>query len=434
MVRGSPFGAQVGEETHPRATTRERVALVAAVLVIGAVGGWLAARGNPGRPPLVVTAALVAIGLLAYFNAVKVARYFHRGALAGWLSLDASAAVSLIALAAVGPWLALALALVSELLWWAGEGRHSELHKKAANVASYAAAAFAGAELLALLGHPAGHQSAGFGATAALALAGMAYILVNYFVTRGLVAMLADRQSVLATIRRELIPALPSVVIVVLIAALSAALVAAVGQLGLLPLMLAVVAPQLVLGAITVLSPPADRLSVAQASVRYADALADQLQLPRRQRRIIAAASRGEWGIPRSGLGLGNIWYGVGQARFYRHERYDGSGPLGIHGRWIPLESRVLALAQAWAELTAKQTLALAHREALARLEQCRGAFDPGLVAAARDVVAAHELEPAGPERAAPARGRHARTLARLVGATAPSPAAVSAVPLPISD
>ncbi len=51
-------------------------------------------------------------------------------------------------------------------------------------------------------------------------------------------------------------------------------------------------------------------------------------------------------------------------AAMYASERFDGTGgPAGLRGGMIPLECRVLAVADAWARLTARSTrAALAYR------------------------------------------------------------------------
>jgi hypothetical protein len=217
-------------------------------------------------------------------------------------------------------------------------------------------------------------------------------------------------------VRQELVPALPSVATIVLAAAASAVLTAAIGAIGLLPLAVAAAAPQLALTIITRCTPSACSLTIEQARTHYAAGLADQLRISRRQRRIVLAASRGDWGSRKLTGGLGEIWHSVGETRFYRDERYDGSGWLGVYGRWIPLESRVLAFAQAWAELTAKGTSELSHSAALHTLERQQARFDPYVLAGAQDLVDA-ELDTELASGRAPAIQRPIRRLAQLTGA-----------------
>ena len=65
----------------------------------------------------------------------------------------------------------------------------------------------------------------------------------------------------------------------------------------------------------------------------------------------------------------------------YHHERWDGTGyPSGRAGEEIPLEARVLAVADAFDAMTSDRPyrLALSQAEALAEVERCAGTqFDP---------------------------------------------------------
>ncbi|MGB2875519.1 MAG: HD-GYP domain-containing protein [Gaiellaceae bacterium] len=68
----------------------------------------------------------------------------------------------------------------------------------------------------------------------------------------------------------------------------------------------------------------------------------------------------------------------------YHHERWDGSGyPTGRAGEEIPLEARVLAVADAFDAMTSDRPYrrALRRDEALAEVERCSGTqFDPDIV------------------------------------------------------
>ena len=67
----------------------------------------------------------------------------------------------------------------------------------------------------------------------------------------------------------------------------------------------------------------------------------------------------------------------------YHHERWDGSGyPSGRAGEGIPLEARVLAVADAFDAMTTERSYksALSPEQALAELDRCAGSqFDPAL-------------------------------------------------------
>jgi HD-GYP domain-containing protein (c-di-GMP phosphodiesterase class II) len=65
----------------------------------------------------------------------------------------------------------------------------------------------------------------------------------------------------------------------------------------------------------------------------------------------------------------------------YHHERWDGTGyPSGKAGEEIPLEARVLAIADAFDAMTSDRPYrrALTQDEALAEVDRCAGTqFDP---------------------------------------------------------
>jgi diguanylate cyclase (GGDEF)-like protein/putative nucleotidyltransferase with HDIG domain len=78
------------------------------------------------------------------------------------------------------------------------------------------------------------------------------------------------------------------------------------------------------------------------------------------------------------------------------HERPDGGGyPLGLCGEAIPLEARILAVADAYEAMTSDRSYrsAMAHTAARAELERCAGTeFDARVVQALLDLLE-HEAE-----------------------------------------
>jgi hypothetical protein len=402
------------------ASWRERAAAAAAVAItLSALLALLAlvepALG-PHRQSVATVAALAAIAFLACSNVAVVARYQPAGAISDKLLLDATGVIALVALWLAGPAVALAASAAPDLvIRWRGPDRLRPL-SRLANFASYAAATVLADRTLAILGHAPAVHAVTVRAVPSLLLAGAVWFTTNYFVARGLVAMLAERRPVIATVRSELIPALPSVAVMIASAAATAAATALLGPVGLIGLAFAVLVPQLTVATLAWCSPPADTLEIDAGRGRYAAALCDQLGLDRRQRRVVSAAAGGDPGVSRFSGGLGDIWYAVGAARFYQRERFDGSGDYRLSGAMIPIESRVLAVADAWAKLTAKGTLSMSQAAAVAALERHQPRFDPRVVAAARSLIA---TDPAAEEPGCriPAPSTAARRLVTLVGA-----------------
>jgi putative nucleotidyltransferase with HDIG domain len=71
-------------------------------------------------------------------------------------------------------------------------------------------------------------------------------------------------------------------------------------------------------------------------------------------------------------------------AILHHHERFDGTGyPAGLNGEQIPVEARILAIADAYDAMVSPRPYRRAYtdREAMEELAKCAGAqFDPALV------------------------------------------------------
>lgn len=80
----------------------------------------------------------------------------------------------------------------------------------------------------------------------------------------------------------------------------------------------------------------------------------------------------------------------------YHHERWDGEGyPSGRAGEEIPVEARVLAIADAFDAMTSDRPYrrALSRRAALAEVERCAGTqFDPAIARIFLELFAEPEL------------------------------------------
>jgi putative nucleotidyltransferase with HDIG domain len=99
----------------------------------------------------------------------------------------------------------------------------------------------------------------------------------------------------------------------------------------------------------------------------------------------------------------------------YHHERWDGDGyPSGKAGEEIPIEARVLAIADAFDAMTSDRPYrrALSRSEALAEVERCAGTqFDPDIARVFLELFseAAGRGRLLGPLRLLPNRSRQAR-------------------------
>lgn len=172
---------------------------------------------------------------------------------------------------------------------------------------------------------------------------------------------------------------------------------------------------------------PVARLDPVTASRRYAVAIAEHLGFDRAARRRVDAVvrlafARGSSADPGEFLGHALAdGSEISCAAGHVTEWWNGEGgPAGIHGRIIPLDSRIAAVAQTWAALTADGSPRIGHHEALSHLEAAAGVrLDPTVVRAARAVVAQERLTAAEP--APEPRLHHLRVPPRLRRALAAS-------------
>jgi putative nucleotidyltransferase with HDIG domain len=78
------------------------------------------------------------------------------------------------------------------------------------------------------------------------------------------------------------------------------------------------------------------------------------------------------------------IMYDIGRVTRHHHERYDGKGyPDGLQGEKIPLEARIIAVADTYDAITSNRSYrnAKTHEEAIAELRRVAGTqLDPKLV------------------------------------------------------
>lgn len=357
------------------------IALVPAFSILAPSSRW-------DRP--VTLAALCAIALVSYSSMV-------------WMKpvvfLNGEFVAVLLAIGFLGPLPGLCVWLVAETAYFALDRHRLEAHL--ANVVSYASAALACAVVLDAIGAT---SPSGPLAYLGLAVAAIVMLCVNFAITRGIVAVILDGRSLRATVREELVRPAPATLTMVAIGVLTAFLYTRVGILALALFTFVVLVPQTVLPLL--LKPrPVLELEPSQAAALYAAAITQTMKLDRAQRLVVEDAvsflregdldlSRGEiTSIESSHL------LDVQEAVLYHREYWDGPHgfPGAVGGEMIPFASRVLAVAVAWARLTAAGSPGLNHSQALVQLESRAGLhFDPKVVAAVARIVEGERLGLAG--------------------------------------
>jgi diguanylate cyclase (GGDEF)-like protein len=111
-----------------------------------------------------------------------------------------------------------------------------------------------------------------------------------------------------------------------------------------------------------------------------------------------------EWAIMRGHAELGEqiveripALHAAGPAIRHHHEHFDGGGyPDGLAAHAIPIEARIVAVADTFSAMTQVRPYASARRteDALLELHRCSGTqFDPTVVAALETVLAAEEAD-----------------------------------------
>lgn len=346
---------------------------IAAFALIAPDSGW-------DDPVMIV--ALAAVSAIAYGAEARLKA-------ANRVFFGASLIIALVTLAVAGPLPALLVWLVPDVIarfvlrseGWLSPGL-------VANVTSYALAVVAGALVLELTGSP-----SGVAAAPALYAAGVAMAALNFCFARLTFAPFYQGYRPAALIRDEFLDLAPAVLGMLVIGVAAAVLTEGLGVLALAPLAAVIVIPQLALERIAA-GASAARLARADAMRLYTAAIADVLDLPRERRRELVCAAdllhtvRDPLDTPRLAWRNADVSY-IAFLALHAHERWAGDGlPAGLPAEAIPHGSRILAVASAWAGLTAAGTQEMAQSEAmLALAAQAGRAFDPNVVDAASRVV-----------------------------------------------
>lgn len=335
--------------------------------------------------PAAVSAGLAAIALISYFSAAVIKEVTLR--------VDAEFTVVLLALVLLGPVPAAVIWIATDLMAWSL--KRPPLHAVLANVASYGWAALAASLVLNAVcsGDPARLDSAS--AYPAIALAGFVLVTVNFVIARGIFAVIGLGRSLVATMMREFVDPLPGICFMLALGVGTAYLYTKIGVLAFAAFSLITIVPQTLLPLFLKRRLVAE-LEHTEAVAVYADAIADSLELSAPERLVLKDAAhyvRERPLIPRDGtfsdLSAAHRTALVEAVLYYR-EHWDGHGgtPGAVGGAMIPITSRILAVADSWARLTAKGSPGLSHGQALNQLEARAGMhFDPAVVRAAIGVV-----------------------------------------------
>jgi hypothetical protein len=230
----------------------------------------------------------------------------------------------------------------------------------------------------------------------------------------------------LRSLARALLDMAPAATVMIVLGAITVLLTGALGVAALALFAAIAVLPQSAL-TYAARTRPVGRLDRGTATRRYAHALALHLGLSRSERRHLLAVATAARRRPPTGEAVD---YVLATLRDHTPENLEAQvstewfngrgGPIGLRGDGIPLASRVLAVAQTWAELTARGTPQLAHADALTHLDAAAGArLDPVIVDAARAVIAQERVSATEP--APEPRLHHLRVPAPLRRALAAS-------------
>jgi HD domain len=255
----------------------------------------------------------------------------------------------------------------------------------AANIASYGWCVLAAAGVLAATGINSLSPAV---ATSVLAV-GFVMSVVNFSVARAFYGSLYQGFRLTALVREEFLGMLAPELAMLAFATLCALLIGPLGVLVLGLVAPAILIPELALPLLA-RSHSVASLDPTAATRLYVAALASHLGVRGRTRRVAFAAAsmiHDPRAVPK-GVDI-RLLREAQLAAWHADERWDGGGgPAGFAGSRIPVPSRLLAVATAWAELTAKGGAELPQNEAMLALElQSALRFDPSIVQAAGEII-----------------------------------------------
>ena len=181
-------------------------------------------------------------------------------------SLDATFVAALLGVVLIGPLAGALVFAAPELTRIANDRR---LTSMLANLASFGWACLAAAWTLQALGYGSPTELGSLDSYAAVAIAGLALILVNYFYMTIITGPVKNGIGLWVLTRRELIPTMPVDAPMIVAAVVTAFLYSEIGLAGLVPLAGVVFLPRLLV-PIVLRDVPIWDLSIGEATARYA--------------------------------------------------------------------------------------------------------------------------------------------------------------------
>lgn len=370
---------------------RRSGAIALYALALLALGATFVLLGPPTGHDAVLIGGLAALSAIAYWSQIALEASIPA-------TFDAAIIAALLTLQVAGPLFAFMVIMIPDLIDRVILRRHPV---RSSGLLSTAVAAgwalLVGAAVLALAGNQAMP-----GAAPALFSAGLAVVLTAFLLGPLLSGWLYDREAPGAVVRAQLLPLLPALLGMLGIATIIAVLIPLIGALALVGFGAVVAVPPLAVRLATPRGSVA-ALDRGQAAATFAAMIADEVAVDRRERRVLAAAAQSRFGtaepLSRFTFVRQGDLSGVFITLLHAEERWDGTGQPGrISATSIPLTSRILAVAEGWANLTARGGPGLSHTEALLDMAARAGSeLDPELVAAAGYAVARERSMP-GPE------------------------------------
>jgi hypothetical protein len=368
---------------------RERLALGIAlsVLALGAaVPGYVYLAPPSDWEPESLVIVLLVLSFASYSAGAHVR---------GGVTLDATFVSATVALVFLGPLPCALVFAAPELATWIERRRIMSL---LGNTAACVWGALVGAWMLDALtsGIP---PDPVWQDLPAIAAAGATLLVVGYLVTTFLVSVVWERLKLTTLVEQEIQDQAPACAVLLAMGTVTALLYEELGLAGLLPLVFLVLVPRAFVPLLSRSRDPTG-LALPQATALYARAMAETLDLDATEKRVLLDAATHVGNEKR--LTRIEDFDRVMQTVLYWHEHWNGEGgfPRIVSGEAIPIESRVLAVAEQLAAVSAKQTRGLSPHHAVAMLTARAGSeFDPRVVAAAQRVIDEELLVSSRPAR-----------------------------------